>query len=333
MATNLHTADESIKNGLFFYMRLFVDVFLAGQVTAFEEPLQPLLKHFFEGHGKRLRANLLCFSGYHPEKHKQEDLVKGAAILEMVHYATLIHDDILDQTALRQSSPTLWAEKGPKIAVLAGDALFAHALVLASDYPTPRICQIVARATKDVCSGEILQTLLLEAYAEDRKAYEKVIALKTAALFEAATHLGALIGGFSDDFVAAARRFGCIMGLAYQILDDAADYWSKEAQAGKTLGTDFSSGKQTLPIFLLNEGLSPSERQQFKAAWQSGALRLEDALALFEQHGIRNKVQIHFLELIEAALAAVAPHAALPPAALYHAMAEHFKGLWLKHVG
>lgn len=307
---------------------LELDDFLTHELEFFEEPLRPFLKHFFEGHGKRLRASLLFATGYDASHRFTESLAKAAAILEMVHYATLVHDDILDQSLLRQSHPTLWKETNSKIAVLLGDALFARALVLASEFPTPRVCQIVANATQQVCSGEILQTLLLKPYHQDFVSYERVITLKTAALFEAATELGALLSEQEEGFIQASKFFGNRVGLAYQIFDDAVDYWAKETQAGKTLGTDYLSGKPTLPFFLLTQNLSKADADKLHKDWASQQLGFDKILEIFKKLDVKNKTQSHFLKLLDEAKAKIAPYELIEALPLMINILTYFNKLW-----
>jgi octaprenyl-diphosphate synthase len=146
---------------------------------------------------------------------------------------------------------------------LLGDALFAHALHLATQFPTTEICAAVSESTRRVCAGEIVQTLRRGSTNISRADYQRIIDLKTAELFRVSCFLGARLRGSPPSFVEAASEFGRHLGIAYQIYDDLADFFGDENRIGKTLGTDLASGKLTLPLLVLSERLSPSERLVF----------------------------------------------------------------------
>ena len=185
-------------------------------------------------------------------------MVRGAAIVELVHLATLVHDDVLDGADTRHGADTPNRTHGAHAAVLFGDALFAHALMLAAEHTTPELCRIVARASREVCSGEVCQTF---SRGNDRLSlddYYRHIRLKTAELFEGACRVGALLAGRPPEHIAACATFGRHLGVAYQIYDDLVDLLQDDAKAGKTLGTDAASGKLTLPMLLERERSGPA---------------------------------------------------------------------------
>jgi octaprenyl-diphosphate synthase len=189
------------------------------------------------------------------------DLVRVAAVVELVHLATLVHDDIMDEADVRRSRRTAAREFGPVAAVLLGDALFAHALHLATQFPTTEICAAVSESTRRVCAGEIVQTLRRGSLNISLADYQRIIDLKTAELFRVSCFLGAKLSGAESACAEAAALFGRHLGIAYQIYDDLADYFGTEARIGKTLGTDLASGKLTLPLITLSERLPAAERQ------------------------------------------------------------------------
>ncbi len=198
--------------------------------------------------GKRLRP-LLAFgsgAGIGPSI----DLVRGAAIVELVHLATLVHDDVLDGADTRHGADTPNHTHGAHAAVLFGDALFAHALVLASEHTSSTLCSIVARASRDVCSGEVCQTFSRDNQSLSLADYQRQIRMKTAVLFEAACRVGSLVAGYPQVHIDACAAFGLHLGIAYQMYDDFVDLLQDDAKAGKTLGTDAASGKLTLPMLL-----------------------------------------------------------------------------------
>jgi octaprenyl-diphosphate synthase len=237
-----------------------LDQFLEQQVGEFEPEVQPLVRFCFGHSGKKLRPILVFSTALEKAGLPDEPVVKAAAIVELVHLATLVHDDILDEADLRHRTQTAVARYDSHVAVLLGDALFAHALHLAADYPDVEVCRVVSRATRQVCSGEIAQTFARGQGVPDVSAYYRMIDLKTAELFTASAYLGGLLSGFAPAELQAARDFARHLGIAYQIYDDAADIFGRESQAGKTLGTDLATGKLTLPVLLWLESLEPSLR-------------------------------------------------------------------------
>jgi octaprenyl-diphosphate synthase len=165
----------------------------------------------------------------------------------------------MDDADVRRSRRTAAREYGSTAAVLLGDALFAHALHLATQFPTTEICAAVSESTRRVCAGEIVQTLRRGTTNITRADYQRIVDLKTAELFRVSCFLGARLAGFAPEFVEAASRFGRHLGIAYQMYDDLVDFFGEEKRIGKTLGTDLASGKLTLPLLVLLDRLSASE--------------------------------------------------------------------------
>lgn len=226
-----------------------LNAFLEAQVTVFEPEVQPLVRYTFAHRGKRIRPLLVFYAGSGAAQAHNEALVRVAAIVELVHLATLVHDDILDGASLRHRTATAERTYGTSNAVLLGDVLFAQALKLAADFPTTDVCQAVAEATRRVCSGEIVQTLRPDsAQLPSEDDYYRVIRLKTAELFAVSARLGARVVESPPEAVEAAEHYARCLGLAYQVYDDLADLLAQEHQAGKTLRTDLETGKWTLPV-------------------------------------------------------------------------------------
>src|SRR5207248_7373342 len=194
--------------------------------------------------------------------------VTAAIIIEMVHLATLVHDDVMDEAEIRRGRLTLAANWGNEIAVLFGDCLFAQALKLAASFPTPEICRAVAAATNTVCSGEILQIQRRKNFELSRPEYFKVLSMKTGELFALSCDLGAFLSGAIPAQRAALRQYGLALGTAYQIYDDCLDLFGSEDAAGKSLGTDLAKGKMTLPMIWLLERASLSERAKIEVLLQ-----------------------------------------------------------------
>ena len=237
-----------------------LDRFLHGQLGAFEPEIRAMVDYCIDTSGKRIRPTLVFLSGWRGPGAVSADLVRVAAVVELVHLATLVHDDIMDEADVRRSRRTASREYGATAAVLLGDALFAHALHLATQFPTTEICAAVSDSTRRVCAGEIVQTLRRRSTNITRADYQRIVDLKTAELFRVSCLLGAKLAGFAPDFVEAASRFGRHLGIAYQIYDDLVDFFGDESRIGKTLGTDLASGKLTLPLLALLERLPAAER-------------------------------------------------------------------------
>lgn len=232
---------------------------LLRQAQEFDPQILPYAEHALNGGGKHLRPTLValaatCFGPLN-ESH-----VKAAVIIEMVHLATLVHDDIMDEAQIRRGAQTLAAKWGNEIAVLFGDCLFAQALKLASSYPTPEVCRAVALATNTVCSGEILQTQQRGKFVAARRDYFRVIEMKTGELFTLSCDLAAFLSGAAVEQRAALREFGAAVGIAYQVYDDCVDLFGTEAGAGKSLGTDLAKGKLTWPLLLAWERSGAKDR-------------------------------------------------------------------------
>ena len=246
---------------------------LLRQVHEFDPQIVPYAKYALKGGGKHLRPTLVALAagtlGKVTDAH-----VTAAVIIEMVHLATLIHDDVIDDAEIRRGRPTVAANWGSEIAVLFGDSLFAHALKLSAGFPTPEICRAVAIATKTVCAGEILQTQHRGDFQFSRGEYFRVLEMKTAELFALSSELAAYLSGASTVHRAALRQFGLAVGTAYQVYDDCVDLFGSEAAAGKSLGTDLAKGKLTLPVLLLWERATPGDRARIEVLvrnWTDGA--------------------------------------------------------------
>jgi octaprenyl-diphosphate synthase len=291
-----------------------LDQFLQGQLEAFEPEIRAMVNYCIDTSGKRIRPALVFLSGWKDGGAVSPDLVRAAAIVELVHLATLVHDDIMDSADIRRSRKTAVRQFGPTAAVLLGDALFAHALHLAAHFPTTDVCAAVSESTRRVCAGEIVQTLRRGSTDLTPADYQRIIDLKTAELFRVSCFLGARLSGAQDGYVSAADRFGRHLGIAYQIYDDLADFFGREDKIGKTLGTDLASGKLTLPLFALMDRLPPFE-QGTLAEEISGLraarpdLRLKQMLDL----GVFDTVEIAVRNEVSAARAALAEWPGRPP--------------------
>ncbi|MDB4421944.1 polyprenyl synthetase family protein, partial [Akkermansiaceae bacterium] len=191
-----------------------------------------------------------------------EDHINLGVILELIHMATLVHDDIIDGASTRRKVPTPNAKWGNGMAVLLGDALFSHALKLSTDFNDLALSRAISLASREVCQGEILQTQRRFDLTVTKAEYFRMIEMKTGALFAAASGLAAKLSGRDENICEAMHDYGMKLGTAYQIYDDVVDIIGTEAETGKTLGTDLEKGKLTLPILNLLEAASPKQKEK-----------------------------------------------------------------------
>jgi octaprenyl-diphosphate synthase len=258
---------------------------LMGQARDFDPEIVPYAQHALNNGGKQLRPTLVALAAGCFGEAKAAH-VKAAVIIEMVHLATLVHDDIMDEAEIRRGSPTVAAKWGNEIAVLFGDCLFANALTLAASFPTTDVCRAVSLATNTVCSGEILQTQQRRNFIASRRDYFRVIEMKTGELFTLSCDLAAFLSNAPAAQRAALRAFGASVGTAYQVYDDCVDLFGSEADAGKSLGTDLAKGKLTWPVLLAWERASASNRkllEQLIAHWEpKNLLTINALLAKYE---------------------------------------------------
>ncbi|MGA4643694.1 polyprenyl synthetase family protein [Limisphaera sp. 4302-co] len=240
-----------------------VSAHLVGQVRSFDPELTGLAEYTLQGTGKQLRPTLVGLVGQ-ALGGTTEEHVRVAVIIEMIHLATLVHDDVMDEASLRRGRLTVAARWGNETAVLFGDCLFAQALVQAASFPTPEVCRTVAQATQVVCTGEILQTRYRRDFERSRHSYRRILEMKTGELFALACELGAWCSRAPAGVREGLRRFGLAFGTAYQLYDDCLDLLGEEQRAGKSLGTDLAKGKLTLPILLAWERADARDRSRLE---------------------------------------------------------------------
>jgi octaprenyl-diphosphate synthase len=288
-----------------------LDAFFEAQIKSFEPEIQELVSYTFSYSGKRLRPILTFFAGAKGGK-VSADVIRGAAVVEMTHLATLVHDDILDDADIRRNVPTVFKKHGAHVSVLLGDAIFAQALYIASQFSTTEVCSVVSLATQRVCAGEISQTFQRGNIELSLENYYRIINLKTAELFDAAAYIGAYLSGNTPDACQAIRMYARHMGVAYQMFDDVADMLGAEEKIGKTLGTDLESGKYTLPILLLLDALDAGASEALKKRileHQDGVQ--SEVMALIQEYSILPKVKMAFLEELDQGEAVITPYSDL----------------------
>lgn len=234
-----------------------------------------VVDHVRHYRGKRLRPVLLLLTGRACGLVTHAHPILGA-VVEMIHTATLVHDDVLDGAAVRRHVATVNARWGTQASVLLGDYLFTHAFHLASSLDDVRACRLIGAATNRVCEGELCQGLEQGNLDLTEEAYFDIIDGKTAELISCCCQLGALYSGATPEVVASMARFGRMVGLAFQIADDVLDLVGEEAKTGKSLGTDLDQQKMTLPlIHLLQQGGAELAGRARRCLALSGADRRE----------------------------------------------------------
>ncbi|MGC8643438.1 MAG: polyprenyl synthetase family protein [Isosphaeraceae bacterium] len=219
--------------------------------------VQQLVDHCGDYQGKRLRPALLLLAGSACGTLTSAHPVL-AAVVEMIHTATLVHDDVLDESMVRRHAATVNAEWGNETAVLLGDYLFTHAFHLAASLESTQACRWIGRATNRVCEGEMQQVHHRGNLELDERSYFAIIEGKTAELTAVSCRLGAHYAGADPATTEALDRYGRNLGIAFQISDDVLDIWGEERLTGKSLGTDIEKQKLTLPVIRLLETTDPA---------------------------------------------------------------------------
>jgi octaprenyl-diphosphate synthase len=279
------------------YRRLGSDVALVNQVA----------HHIIHNGGKRLRplavllASRAC--GCSNDAH-----VAAAAIIEFIHTATLLHDDVVDSSDLRRGQRTANAMFGNQASVLVGDFLYSRAFQMMVEINEIRILDVMADATNTIAEGEVLQLMNCNNPDITEADYMEVIYRKTAKLFEAGTRLGAILAGRDDRTEQALVSFGRHLGLAFQLVDDALDYDAKPEELGKNIGDDLAEGKPTLPLIYAMDHGSAAERHMIREAIETGGTRnlTSIQLAIETSGGLRYTAE-RAREEADAAIAALGP--------------------------
>jgi len=251
-----------------------------------EVALVDQLSHYIvNSGGKRLRPLLVLVSAkafdYQGEIH-----YLLAAIIEFIHTATLLHDDVVDESDLRRGNETANALFGNAASVLVGDFLYSRAFEMMVDVNDMRVMQLLATTTNVIAEGEVMQLMNVHDADTTEEKYLEVIHCKTAKLFEAATQLGAILCDRSDVEVQAMAAYGRYLGTAFQLIDDVMDYSSNSEQMGKNVGDDLAEGKPTLPLIYAMKNATPAQAGTIKSAIEQGGYdRIDEVQAIIQQTG------------------------------------------------
>jgi octaprenyl-diphosphate synthase len=234
-----------------------------------------------------------------------------AAVVEFIHTATLLHDDIVDESTLRRGRPTANAQFGNAAAVLVGDFLYSRAFQMMVEVDQMQIQRILADATNTIAEGEVLQLMNCRDPDVDEAAYLRVIRYKTARLFEAASQIGAVLCNAGSDIEAAAAAYGRHLGTAFQLIDDVLDYSGATAQLGKNIGDDLREGKPTLPLIRVMQAGTEQDREIVSAAIRDGGTErfdeIHSAILRHDALGYTRKLAEREAALARDALAALPP--------------------------
>ena len=269
LAADMAAVDQVIRS------RLHSDVALVSQVG----------EYIVNSGGKRLRPALVVLSaqafGYGGKHH--HDL---AAVVEFIHTATLLHDDVVDDSYLRRGQATASALFGNSASVLVGDFLYSRAFQMMVEVGDMRVMQTLADATNIIAEGEVLQLLNCHDASVDAENYLRVIYCKTAKLFEAAMRLGALLANVDRVSEQAVAQYGVHLGTAFQLIDDVLDYSGDAQEIGKNLGDDLAEGKPTLPLIYAMQHGTPAQAALVRSAIEQGDIALFDqVLQVVQQTG------------------------------------------------
>lgn len=252
-----------------------VDALIAQRMQSPVAVIPALADHLINAGGKRLRP-LLTVAASRAAGGREESALKLAAAVEFIHTATLLHDDVVDASQLRRGQTAAHLIWGAPPAVLVGDFLFARAFELMVETGRIRALEILARASRVIAEGEVLQMSRAHDLDLDQATYLEIITSKTAALFAAAAESGAVSAGTSDARVKALHDYGLNLGLAFQLADDALDYGGTTEALGKNAGDDFREGKATLPLILAAARAPANDRAFFERAVGNGEQTAED---------------------------------------------------------
>ena len=250
---------------------LEVDKVIARRLDSGVPLVGEVARYIISAGGKRLRPVLLLLTcgalGYQGSQR-----FNLAAVVEFIHTATLLHDDVVDESTLRRGRSTANEAFGNPASVLVGDFLYSRAFQMMVEADNMRVMQILAEATNIIAEGEVLQLMNMHDASLDEADYLRVIRSKTAKLFEASARLGAILSASGPTFEAACAIYGQALGTAFQVVDDVLDYAGTAAEMGKNLGDDLREGKATLPLIMAMQLGTTSQRDLIREAIETGAV-------------------------------------------------------------
>ena len=262
-----------------------VDVVIANRLNSGAPLVGEVSRYIISAGGKRLRPALLLLVcgalGYRGEQR-----FNLAAVVEFIHPATLLHDDVVDESTLRRGRATANESFGNPASVLVGDFLYSRAFQMMLDAGDMRVMEILADATNVIAEGEVLQLMNMHNASLTEADYLRVIRSKTAKLFEASARLGAVLAGSAPAIEQACADYGQALGTAFQVIDDVLDYDGDAAEMGKNLGDDLREGKATLPLIAAMQRGTPAQSALIRRAIETGAAcELDHIVAIVRETG------------------------------------------------
>ncbi len=263
--------------------------YIREQLRSENKEMEEAALYLLNSGGKRLRPGLLLLSG-HCGRYDREKLIPMAAAVEIIHMASLVHDDIVDETPLRRGKPTIAKAKGNETALLTGNFMLTKAMDTIFAMGDERIRKVAIHTATEMCRGEFLQLQVMETPDFSVDHYLRRIRRKTANLMAAAGEIGAYVCGAEETIVAAMRQFGENIGIAFQITDDILDYTAKNKDFGKAVGSDLSEGLATMPLICAWQKGSQKEiiRKLFNESRRSKKAVTKLITVVEENNGTRN---------------------------------------------
>lgn len=274
-AVQLLLKEESSAVDALILHRLSSDVVLINQLGAY----------IINSGGKRLRPMIVLLSalacGYRGDRH-----ILLAAVIEFIHTATLLHDDVVDSSDLRRGKATANDIWGNEASVLVGDFLYSRSFEMMVEAGNMRVMDILSHTTNNIAEGEVMQLLNINEPDISEQRYDEVIRAKTAILFEAAARIGAVITEQDDEIEQALASYGQHLGVAFQLVDDLLDYSSSSEALGKNIGDDLAEGKPTLPLIHAMQNASAPDQELLAEAIRSGGLeKINEVISIIESTG------------------------------------------------
>jgi len=283
-----------------------VDTLIRESLQSDVELVSQVSEYIVMAGGKRLRPMIVLLAarafGYDGSQH-----VRAAAIVEFIHTATLLHDDVVDSSSRRRGKESANTVFGNQASVLVGDFLYSRAFQMMVQIDSMPVMRILADATNTIAAGEVMQLMNVHEPDTSEAEYRQVIYRKTARLFEAGAQIAAVLAGRGADDEAAMIRYGQELGTAFQLVDDALDFNASADELGKNLGDDLAEGKATLPLIYAMQQGAPADRELIRKAIVEGGLdRLEKITAIIESTGALQYTAARAQEAADQAIAALA---------------------------
>lgn len=263
-----------------------VEDVLKRETTSSVEIITQVIQFMIANKGKRVRPALTILAARMAGYHGESAPLMGA-MMEMVHTASLMHDDVIDNAAVRRSRPSANAQWGNQISVLVGDFFWCKACEIMVRHANPRILKAVTATITATTEGEVLEVVKSNDINITEEEYLKVIQLKTAVLLSACCQVGAILGDVSESYEGAMKRYGFDLGIAFQLADDYLDYAAEEERLGKSTGTDLREGKVTLPLIVALKRADDTQRQSIKDVALAKAItpkQFSEVLGIIKEH-------------------------------------------------